>query len=149
MVGSAVSKARSHNLTALWSSFRWLYLGCLIKPITLARLLLNHIWVTSLTNWLINYLIMSKQLIEWNSSVWRYGLKSFTIFINWSIIIIAGSNERATSSSSKVCSSMVLWKRIRLQVGMNQVIANKVLKDSLDKIMINVLVDEAHVKQAH
>ena len=32
---------------------------------------------------------------------------------------------------------------------MNQVIANKVLKDSLYKIMINVLVDEAHVKQAH
>ena len=36
-----------------------------------------------------------------------------TIFIQWSIIVIAGSDERASSCSSKISSSMILQVNVK------------------------------------
>lgn len=90
IVGFAEINAFSDNLMALWSSFRWPYFGCLSKPVVIRYKykhdMLQRRWV-------------------------RKAVYLHTVFIYWSIVVIASSDKRSSGCSPEIGASMVLFRK--------------------------------------
>ena len=63
-----------------------------------------------------------------------------TIFINWSIVVIASCNEWTTSCALKICSSMILKGGVRTLV--NQLFGNKPQLQSINHRSYHVIINK-------